>query len=82
MAAFVLVNAYSSTLTSFVSAPNRQLLISTMDEVLIKPFVKVVVVKGKGTDVFISVRKFYATREIMLSSLLKCRTRMQISINT
>ena len=56
LSAFVLIYAYRGILTSFVSAPNQQVLVNSIVEVHEKPDLKVAVIKGRGADLIISVR--------------------------
>jgi high-affinity Fe2+/Pb2+ permease len=56
LSAFVLIYAYRGILTSFVSAPNQQVLVNSIVEVHEKPDLKVAVIKGRAADLIISVR--------------------------
>ena len=53
----VLVTAYSSVLTSFITAPYAQPLVEKVEDVAERTKVKLVTVKGLGFDIIISVRQ-------------------------
>ena len=53
--AFVLLTAYNSVLTSFVSAPHVQPLVETAEDVAQKSHVNPVTIKNKGVDIMITV---------------------------
>ena len=53
--AFVLVTAYSSVLTSFITAPHSLPLVETAKDVAEKPNVNPVTVRALGIDFIISV---------------------------
>ena len=55
LAAVVLTNVYSSALISYVSAPNRQPIIDSIYDVPKVPGLEIVVDKGLGADVVVSV---------------------------
>jgi hypothetical protein len=59
LAAFVLVNSYSSTLISFVSASNNQPFIKSIYDIPEKPGAHLVIEKGKGADVIFSVLRAF-----------------------
>jgi glutamate receptor, ionotropic, invertebrate len=55
LAAFVLVNSYSSTLISFLSVSNNQPFIKSIYDIPKKPGAHLVVEQGKSADVIFSV---------------------------
>ena len=55
LAAAVLVNSYSSVLITYVLAPNNPPLINSVYDLVQTDYIKLVVDKGRGLDVVISV---------------------------
>ncbi len=58
LAAFVLSQAYNSTLITYVIAPNNPPLINSVLDIVNNPNIHLVVEKNMGLDVVISVRTF------------------------
>ena len=56
LAAFVLSQAYNSTLITYVIAPNNPPLINSVLDIVNNPNIHLVVEKNMGLDVVISVR--------------------------
>ena len=55
LAAAILVNSYSSVLITYVLAPNNPPLINSVYDLVQTDYIKLVVDKGRGLDVVISV---------------------------
>jgi Ligand-gated ion channel len=55
LVAFVLVNSYSSTLISFVSASNTKPFIKSINDIPEKPGAHLVIERGKSAEVIFSV---------------------------
>jgi len=55
LATFVLVTAYNSLLTSYIMAPNPQLLINSIDDLKTRPHIRVVTDKDRNADALLMV---------------------------
>jgi hypothetical protein len=55
LAALVLVCAYNSLLTSFILGPNAHALVDSLKDLVLKPDVLLVVDRGYGVDMVLSV---------------------------
>ena len=56
LASCVLLYAYSCILTSFISAPNTQVLVKSINEIPENKNLRPVVIKKTGADLIVSVR--------------------------
>ena len=58
LAAFVLVCAYNSVLISYILGSNAEALVNSIEELAENPNVKLVIDKGFGVDVILSVKSY------------------------
>lgn len=55
LAAFVLSQAYTSTLITFVISPNQRPLINSINDLVANPHIRLLVERNAGFDVILSV---------------------------
>ena len=74
---FVLVTSYNSVLISFVTSPNAVPLITSMNDLINMSKVHLIVEKGMGHDIVISVNVSNSTLQTMILTAIPMISRLQ-----